>query len=229
MNSIDKVIESLDKKFWVDLAQSSLSRSRKLAQMRWYHYKIYVRVKQFNANELQTVITKSGEVQEIPNERELFYKTHARFSLVDYPVTYLSNEHSTSWEEVIKDFRYNEYLDYQKDILPYFEGKYDPTPDGMLHYIQIKISDESIILDLTRNSNLLVQKFEKNWTGNKNFYDSIIYSRYEEIYPETQKIAVEAFHNGFDGIVYRSVRTETGARHPELNLVMFPKSKLIRK
>ena len=197
--------------------------------MTWYHYKIYKRVIPFNSSAQQTAVTKSGEIQEIPNQRELFHLTNARFSLMNNPVTYLANEHATSWEEVIREFRYNDDLDYYKQIVPYVDGLFDPTPDDILHFIRVKISNDVLILDLARNSNPLIQYFENNWSGKDSFYNSVIYTRSEDVYDATQAIAEEAYSYRFDGIVYKSVRTELGARHPDLNLVMFSKNKVKRK
>ncbi len=228
MNSISKILESIDDSFWDKLRQNSLERSKRLAEMTWYHYKIYKRVEPFETKVQQTVMTKFGEVPEIPRERELFYLTNARFSLLHNPVAYFANEHATAWEEVIDGFRYNEFLNYYKDIIPYVNGLFDPTPNDILHFIRVKISKDSIILDLANSSNLLIQYFEENWNGENSFYNSIIYTRDEQVYEATQAIAAVANLKGYDGIVFRSVRTESGARHPDLNLVMFSKNKVNR-
>ena len=200
-----------------------------LTKMTWFHYKLYKRVTPFHSSVQQIAITKSGNIKEIPIKRKLFYRTNARFSLLNHPVAYLANEHATSWEEVIKEFRYNDDLDYYKHIVPYVDGLVDPTPDDILHFIRVTISKDTLILDLGRHSNPLIQYFEDHWSGEESFYNSVISTRNEDVYNATQAIAEEAYSNGFDGIVYRSVRTEQGARHPDLNIVIFSKSKVNRK
>jgi hypothetical protein len=228
LDTVIKILDSINKSFWENLKISSLRMNKILSQITWYHYKLYKRVNTFDPNALQIPITKHNK-HEIPNKRKIFHKSKGRFSLRDTPVTYLSNEHVTSWEEVINEFRYNKGLNYYKHIIPYLEGRFDPTPNEILHFIKCNISKDAIILDLTRTSNLLIKHFEKNWTRGESFYSSVIHTENEDIYPATQLIAQEALKYGFDGIVYRSVRTESGARHPDKNLVMFSQSKVTRK
>lgn len=226
LNSVIKALKDLPAEHWTELEIFSKARISKLSKMEWIHNKYYRRNTSNSDGCLEQLDEKDRK--EIPYNRELFWPTNGRFGLGKKLVAYFSSDFGTNCCEVTKTFRKSIS---KEDLHTYFQGNSDPEPDLMGYPISVALSEQAAILDLT-NESLSFFVFLgtlAGWPSSEEFISSVIRSRESSIYPLTQAISIEAKSRGYDGICYRSVRGPTNLSLPDLNLVVFNKSVIVRK
>jgi hypothetical protein len=218
-----KVIGDIN--LWEKLKETSLN-NKKYSMYDWHHHKYYKVSKDNDGFKMQEFKVKGKILSEIPYEREFFNFSSGRFSLKKNPVAYFSNDYATACCETIDLFRMDDNLTFVHDLKPYFEGKTNPTPGLMGYPMSVKIKADSLILDLTISSNTLINHINSNFSSD--FFDKIIISRSPESYTYSRIISELSFSNGFDGIIFKSVRVESDWKHPDKNLVLFNKNKIFK-
>lgn len=224
MNKIQSILESIPSNIWDEVKYESF-KNNILNKLGWWHHKYYFESKNNDGHQLQKFKSNLGIREEVPYERELFYNSNGRFSLINQPISYFSNDFSTSCCETIEEFRVNNNLSYEKDLKPYFQGSKNPTPGFICYPINIKINSDALIFDISKSSNEIIKIIKD---GIDNLENKVLLSRTDSAYESTITISEMVFAKGFDGIVFKSVRIENDWNHPDKNLVLFNKSKMLR-
>lgn len=218
-----KVVGNPD--LWIKLKELSLKYDR-FSNYSWHHHKYYKVSNNNDGYQPQELTVKGNKLLEIPYKRELFNLSKGRFSLSKIPIAYFSNEFSTACCETIELFRLNNKLTFEKDLMPYFQGKFNPTPERMGYPISVKIKNDSLILDLFDSKSILIKYINSNF-GN-DYFSSVIMSRSKKSYKYSRIISEIAYSKGFDGILFKSVRVEGDWIHQDKNLVLFNNDKVIK-
>ena len=224
MEKIQGILENIPISIWDKIKYES-SQNKILNKMRWWHHKYYFESKNNNGHQLQKFKINSGICEEVPYKRELFYKSKGRFSLLNQPIAYFSNDFATNCCETIEEFRKNNNLSYEKDLKLYFQGSRNPTLGFICYPISIKIKSNSLIFDISKNSNEIIKIIKSEID---NFDNLVLLSMAKSAYENTIMLSEIVFSKGFDGIVFKSTRTEKDWNHPDKNLVLFNKSKMLR-
>lgn len=208
--------------------QSNESKYRK---REWWHNKYYKRRSPDEANNGFTEQEDEWGNIEIPYKREIFYPSpNGRFSLgKGKPVAYFSADFATNCCETVFQFRTNSKLSWDRDLSEYLAGKSDPHPEWTGYPRNYRITDDSQILDISKKSNALLNYLHSCTQPHRlDIFDEVIINRDPTTYPITQKIAIVSKANGFDGIIFKSVRVPKDIILPSKNLVMFNPTKITR-
>ena len=217
-NHTATVLHGLCPRFWTDLAARSRAKDN-WEDKEWWNIKYYLRTDDNDGRKPQ--VGMRGEI-EVPYERRVFHPSPGRFSLSSGPVAYFSGSHLTNCLETISQFRDGPLS--LADLDPYLSGQLDPDSRYYGYTITFKVSDGALLLDMTDELDPLIRSLEAGWGGC--YYDDVLLSPSESVYGTTQLISDAIQQNGFDGIVYRSVRVPSERRYnglilPDENLVIF--------
>lgn len=196
---------------------SEKSRQHWSDRNEWWNTKFY-RNNPPNNGDLQQ-IPLTGEPDEIPYRRKIFYPKKARFALYEVPVAYFSNDFSIMCCETIKKLRENYSCSWKEYLEPYLNGILNPAPDSFGYPLNFKLSNDANILDLRKGSEALRLCEE---AVNENI-TALIYSN---DYKYSRIIADVSHKKGFDGIAYSSVREPRDINLCGYNLVVFNKNKI---
>jgi hypothetical protein len=221
---ITDILGELSHDVWEKFRQQSQEEMPQWISKEWWHQKYYLRTSDSDGARPKT--DQKGRV-EIPYKRKIFHPSSGRFSLPSGPVAYFSESHATNSFESIAQFRDGTLT--PADLMPYLQGKIDPDPLLYGYPLNYGITDNALLLDLSDLGSPLLLALEHNWDGS--LIDEVILSPRPDAYPLTQEISAAACANGYDGIVYRSVRVPgelqySGLILPDKNLVMFNKGKV---
>lgn len=163
---------------------------------------------------------------EVPYQRQLFYPSpNSRFSLgMEAGVAFFSNDFAVNCCETIEQFSENE--DFRlEDLIRYGDG--NPTPGWYGYPLNFHLHPNAVVLDLSSIHSVFFQIAfgPSDSDARERFWDTIkTRDRDAKLY--TQLIALAAVREGFDGIVYTSVRAPIDVVMPESNLVVFSKEKI---
>jgi len=228
MKSLKLAIDSISKSEWSGFKQLSRTIGIKLAGMGWWNNKCY-KINQNENDGCKEQLLKRGE-KEVPFNREIFKRSHARFGLGGQPVAYFSNDFALNCCEMIEQLRDCENLQWD-ELKAYLNGKTNPTPNLMWHPISVLISEDALILDLMDNSISFLELLAKkgSWKSKEHLMDEVVLNRSSSAYRKTQEISKAASENGFQGVCYQSVRTPKDVVLPDRNLVVFDKQIISRK
>ena len=101
-------------------------------------------------------------------------------------------------------------LSYEKDLKLYFQGSRNPTLGFICYPISIKIKSNSLIFDISKNSNEIIKIIKSEID---NFDNLVLLSMAKSAYENTIMLSEIVFSKGFDGIVFKSTRnTQEPAR-----------------
>ena len=177
-----------------------------------YYSKIIIwNDKYYDENEEDYEITKRYQISgrdndEVPCERQLFYKSKGRFALLNDPVSYWAYNSQTAKAEVTPELKEKEYS--LREMGEFYRK------DQFIHLILCHLKLDFPILDLSignKNKKVpfmdLLQKYNIYDNG-QGFVEEIIRGKNKIVYPITQALAQRAFENEFKGIIWDS------ARHP---------------
>lgn len=213
---IERILLTVSEGQWEAFVQKG--KSTEWHEKEWWNNKYY---KKFDDWDPSKERFDTWGNREIPIKRKIFYpRPNSRFGCKNQPIAYFSQDFAINCSETIKDFRDNEALSWENDLKPYLEGELNPTSSSLLTGVPLsfRLKIEAVILDLTCKKHDLIQIFQKI---NPDFLNSILLSRNENVYFITQTIALVAWKNGFDGILFKSARAPSDIKLPDANLVMF--------
>lgn len=200
----------------------------------WWNGKLYLRRPEPHLNDgFLEQIDLYGN-REVPYKRDVFYpRSVGRFNLPGEPIAYFAEDFATMCCETIRSLRDKEDLTFYKDLDPYLSGKADLHPDYTGYPRSYKLHRDVILLDLSRPTHPLIGLIEDEgpWPEEVSFYSDILQSRDQAVsYKVTEQIAVTAVENGFDGIIYESVRSRMPDMWmPSTNLIIFNPEKISRR
>lgn len=93
----------------------------------------------------------------------------------------------------------------------------------------VHVTGDSILLDMHSPSRLLLSFVVERgpWETDRAFVQGVLRSWDPDMRRQTQAIAIAAEQNGFNGVVYSSVRIPHDLWMPNVNLVMFRRENVI--
>lgn len=140
-----------------------------------------------------------------PEERVLFeVKPRGRFGLPNKAIAYFGEVPELTWEEITPEFR-DHHDRTEKKREAYYAGDEDanPTQGKIGCNIGVKIDPNGNFLNLYFKGPLSLF-IETKYPG---FIDNILLGETVSAYGATQEIAEIAYKAGFEGILYKSVRS----------------------
>lgn len=220
---MNEVISSIKKNiYWDNLKNESLkTKDNWNSKNEWWNTKFYKNNPPNDGSKTQ--ITLHGE-SEIPWDRNPFSTKNARFSLKEKPTAYFSSDFTIICCETIELLRRNFFSSWQEHLKPYLSGITNPSPNSYGYPLDYALLDDATILDLRVNSHVS-DLFCKYFSTD---LKKIITSTEEKVYPDTQKLSEMIYKNGFDGIVYNSVRLSPDNPFFGCNLVLFNNKVIVR-
>lgn len=224
MKFLHDILSAFVEEDWFYILESS-RRSTKWHQYEWWHNRYY---KENPPNDgFSPQINRFGNY-EIPYKRQFFYPSpQSRFSLGPDPVAYFSSDFSINCCETIEQFYNNSNLTWE-ELKAYFRGEGNPTPGWVGYPINIHISADTLLLDLSNGTAPFLTTIAGK--GGRDSFEKIIKlfrCRHDKDKLATQVISTEAHKRGFDAIIYPSVRAPKDVVLPDWNLVMFNPDKII--
>jgi RES domain len=202
------------------------SRSKTLwFQLEWWHNKYYRHNPPNDGFVVQ--VPRIGK-PEVPYKRAIFYPSpHSRFSLGSkLPVAYFSSDFVINCCETIDQFSSDNNLSWN-ELSRYLAGGMNPTPGWYGFPLSHHLSDDCLVLDLSKNTAAFFTRIQKNLGHQRaKAVWRVIRSRVPSDKRKTQLVAKEAHKHGYHGIVYASVRAPVDVAMPEWNLVIFDPSKI---
>ncbi len=235
MNSMDpkqfKHFEDLLAKIPLDIWRAVKLQAKKDTEKwvgrEWWHNKYYHNNPPNDGTQKQRPLRQNSK-PECPYYRKLFYPCpEGRYSLGEnYPVAYFAKCCIIGFRETTKLFRDDYYSMEEMD--PYLDGRENSTPGYYAYPLNIKIANETILLDLTQKSNPLIKYI--NEAGKRfdysNFSENLT-SKDKGICGLTQLLSITAHKEcRIDGIVYKSAQAFKEISGPKQCLVMFNEKKV---
>lgn len=218
VTSLEEIMSGLTQDAWDRLRCLSRQQNGWVHGYEWWHNKYYR--ENLLSDGFQLRQGTHGEF-EVPYRRKLFYPSpQSRFALGDLPVAYFSCDSGTNCCETIKQFRQDEDLSWST-ISAYLQGHGNPTPGWKGYPISICVRNDALILDVSNLSNPFFAAIAALSDDTPSLVMNIFLSREPSDQRHTQSVSLTAYRNGFDGIVYRSVRAPDDVVLPDENLVMF--------
>jgi hypothetical protein len=216
--SLQEIISGLTPDAWARLRCLSPEQNGWVHRYEWHHNKYYREDPLSDGFQLRQ--GRRGEI-EIPYQRKLFYPSpQSRFALGDLPVAYFSCDFATNCCETIEQFSQEVDLSWST-ISAYLQGNDNPTPGWKGYPISIHVKDEALILDASNLNNPFFPELAALVDGTPSLVMNIFSGRDPSDRLHTQSVSLAAYRNGFDGIVYTSVRAPADVVLPDVNLVMF--------
>lgn len=227
---IETILSDIPQNDWVLIEKKSLEVLPRLLRLTWHSNKGYVPNPPNDGFEEQKIFQKDYPPEQ-PYFRDIFQPSSGRFSLLERkPIAYFSCDIGVCFLET-QFFEKGETnsTTKRKDLSfdhwwSFLRGESNPCPDFYGYPLTYRLLPTARIFDITRNSspffNSLARGLGKH--SSSELFDEI-YSKDEKHYPLTQKISEAVYWQGFNGLLYRSVRCDNTNILP-WNLVLFERS-----
>ena len=188
-SKVRDIFNKLNQDDWENLRDSSIeiAEMKSCYLMDWYNLK-YFRKEQDNPEELQ-----------LNDPTKLFGVKNARFSLLKQPVAYFSVAPYIGMMET----KCRDVEDATGILAAWFDGIWCPDPNSYGYNLQGSIVGGAAILDLSFSDNPLRTRID---AAGRDLLDEMTTSRDVSVYPQTQRFSEILVENGFDGLIWNSVR-----------------------
>lgn len=215
---LSNLLAMLTTEDWQDLIERT-KEGRVWHLLPWHHNKRY---RDKPPNDPFAVQTPARGDPEVPAQRRLFYPSpQSRFSLGEKPVAYFSCDFAVNCTEIVKPFYSDAELCWDK-LKGYLRGLGSPERGWFYYPIHVEIAADALLLDVSSLGAPLIRALMNHGKPEDYGYLSeLLTTRDETDKLLTQEISVAAAKQGFDGLVYRSVRGPIDIMIPDWNLVVF--------